>query len=62
MSFTVSWHFVWQDQGTSGCPLGVHSFVGWGKFRMGPVEKTMRGVLGGVVSALIGNVLLTGAA
>ena len=63
MSLPVSWHFVWQDQGTAVALSPVRSLCdSWEVWTSGLVEKTMHCVLGGVVSALIGNVLLTGAA
>lgn len=63
MSFLVSWHFVWQDQGTVVALSPVCCLCdSWEVWTWGQWKKTMCCVLGGVVSALIGNVLLTGAA
>lgn len=65
MSLPVSWHFVWQDQGTVVALSPVCSLCdSWEVWTRGPVWKKKQcvRVLGGVVSALIGNVLLTGAA
>lgn len=63
MSLPVSWHFVWQDQGTVVALSPVCSLCdSWEVWTWGHWKKTMHRVLGGVVSALIGNVLLTGTA
>lgn len=68
MSLPVSWHFVWQDQGTVVALSSVRSLCDswevwtWGRWKTPPPKKNNCCVLGGVVSALIGNVLLTGAA
>lgn len=68
MSLPVSWHFVWQDQGTAVALSPVRSLCDswevwiWGQWKKKKEKKKNCCVLGGVVSALIGNVLLTGAA
>ncbi len=66
MSLPVSWHFVWHDQGTvvalsPVCSL-CDSWDVWTWSRWKKNNKKNCCVLGGVVSALIGKVLLTGAA
>lgn len=63
MSLPVSWHFVWQDQGTVVALSPVCSLCNSWEVWTGKKNKKEKAfVLGGVVSALIGNVLLTGAA
>jgi len=65
MSLPVSWHFVWQDQGAAVALSPVYSLCNsWEVWTSGRWNKKRKAlcVLGGVVSALIGNVLLTGAA